>query len=403
MERRRFGRTELAMPVFSCGGMRYQFRWQDLPLAQIPIESQQNLEATVRRALGLGINHIETARGYGSSERQLGEILPACERGSLIVQTKVSPTEDPAEFEHNFRDSLARLGLEYVDLLGLHGVNNRTVLGWALRPGGCFDVAQRLRAEGKVRFIGFSTHAALPVILEAIAFGDQRPDRGFDYMNLHWYYILQRNWPAIVEARKRDMGVFIISPTDKGGRLYAPPQKLERLCAPLSPIVFNDLFCLSHPDVHTLSIGASRPTDFDEHLRALPLLSRAAEVLSPIHQRLRGAMQDAIGTPDPEAFLVGLPEFEQLPQNVNLATILWLLNLAEGWDLVDFGRWRFGLLDNAGHWFAGNRPRSPADIDDALLLAALGDYPGRAEVPALLRRALGLLGGQENRRLSEGG
>lgn len=391
------------MPAFSCGSMRYQFRWQDLPLAEVPRESQDNLQHTVQRALELGINHIETARGYGSSERQLGEVLSTVDRSSLIVQTKVTPTADAAEFERDVRDSLERLRLDHVDLLALHGVNTPEHLDWCLRPGGCFAMARRLRAEGKVRFIGFSTHASLPVILKAIRFGDGRPDGGFDYINLHWYWVFQRNWPAVLEANKRDMGVFVISPTDKGGRLYAPPKKLVELCEPLSPIVFNDLFCLSHPEIHTLSIGAARPTDFDEHLLALPLLQRAAEVLPPIVQRLRHAMDAAIGNPDPEAFLPGLPQYDLLPDNFNLATIFWLLNLAEGWDLVDFGRWRFGLMNNADHWFAGNRPRQQNDIDDDALVRALGDYPGSAEAPARLRRALTLLGGQEHRRLSEGG
>ena len=77
MKYRRFGRTELQMPVISCGGMRYQFKWQDVEPKEIPPDNQANLEATIRRALELGINHIETARGYGSSEMQLGKILPS--------------------------------------------------------------------------------------------------------------------------------------------------------------------------------------------------------------------------------------------------------------------------------------------------------------------------------------
>jgi predicted aldo/keto reductase-like oxidoreductase len=74
MRYRRFGRTELQMPVFSCGGMRYQQGWGDLPLEEITPENQANLEATIHRSLELGINHIETARGYGSSEMQLGQL-----------------------------------------------------------------------------------------------------------------------------------------------------------------------------------------------------------------------------------------------------------------------------------------------------------------------------------------
>ena len=64
------------MPVISCGGMRYQHKWQDVPPQEIPRANQENLEACIHRALELGINHIETARGYGTSEMQLGAVLP---------------------------------------------------------------------------------------------------------------------------------------------------------------------------------------------------------------------------------------------------------------------------------------------------------------------------------------
>jgi len=77
MKYRRFGRTELQMPVISCGGMRYQFKWQDVDPNEVPRQNQENLESIIRHAVELGINHFETARGYGSSEMQLGNILPA--------------------------------------------------------------------------------------------------------------------------------------------------------------------------------------------------------------------------------------------------------------------------------------------------------------------------------------
>ena len=78
---RRFGRTNVQMPVFSCGGMRYQQSWND----QDPFtaESQKNLEACIHRSLEVGINHIETARGYGTSEEQLGHVLPKLPREKL--------------------------------------------------------------------------------------------------------------------------------------------------------------------------------------------------------------------------------------------------------------------------------------------------------------------------------
>ena len=76
------------------------------------------------------------------------------------------------------------------------------------------------------------------------------------YINLHWYFVNPLNWPGVVAANcKRDMGVFIISPNDKGGKLYEPPPKMTELCAPLTPMQFNDLYCLARPEVHTLAVA----------------------------------------------------------------------------------------------------------------------------------------------------
>ena len=263
MRYRRFGRTDLQMPVFSCGGMRYQHKWQDVPWSEVPPEGQANLEATIHRALALGIHHIETARGYGSSEMQLGPVLAQFPREKLIVQTKVAPFATQKEFLDTFNRSMDHLRLDHVDLLSLHGINNRQLLDWSLRKGGCVEAMRQLQREGRALHVGFSTHATTDIILDAV-----RSDE-FDYVNLHWYFVNDLNWIAVEEAAKRDMGLFIISPNDKGGKLYAPPPKLVELCAPLTPMQFNALYCLARPQVHTLSCGAARPSDFDEHLAGL--------------------------------------------------------------------------------------------------------------------------------------
>src|SRR5580765_6787031 len=142
MKYRRFGRTELSMPVFSCGGMRYQFKWQDVSLQDIPADNQANLEATISRAVEQGINHIETARGYGSSEMQLGRILPTFPRDKIIVQTKVGPVSTAGEFLKTFETSMKYLRLDHVDLLSLHGINHRQFLEWSLKKGGCVEAAR---------------------------------------------------------------------------------------------------------------------------------------------------------------------------------------------------------------------------------------------------------------------
>ncbi len=381
------------MPIFSCGGMRYQYKWQDTALSDIPAQNQQNLEATICRAVDLGITHIETARGYGTSELQLGQILPQLPRDRLIVQTKVSPTANPQEFRRHLETSLGYLQLEYIDLLGIHGINTPDLIDYTLRPGGCLEVARQYQKQGRIRFIGFSTHGPTEVITEAIA-SDQ-----FDYVNLHWYYINQTNWPAIVAAQKHDMGVFIISPADKGGMLYRPPQKLIDLCAPLSPLVFNDLFCLCHPQVHTLSLGAARPTDFEEHLTVLPLLEQAQEILPPIVARLEAAAIATLGEDWYKTWHIGLPKPAETPGNISIATILWLRNLALAYDLIDYGKMRYNLLGNGGHWFPGNKANQ---IDRFDLQPCLAQSPHAAIIPDLLKETDQLLGGEAIQRLSVG-
>ena len=389
---RRFGRTELQMPVFSCGGMRYQYKWQDVPQEEIPQKNQENLEATIKKSVEIGINHIETARGYGTSEMQLGKILPKFNREELIVQTKVGPKADAKEFENTLEKSLDNLQLDYIDLLGIHGINNPETLHNTIRPGGCLDIARKFQAQGKVKFIGFSTHGPTDILVEAINTNQ------FDYINLHWYYINQSNWAAIEAAIRHDMGVFIISPSDKGGRLYDPPEKLVKLCAPLSPMVFNDLFCLSHSQVHTLSLGASKPSDFDEHLKALDLLDKASEILPPIINKLEQELVETFGEHWAKTWYIGLPKHEETPGNVNITMALWLRNLAVAYDMKEYAKARYNLLGNGSHWFPGNRANQ---IDNLDFKTCLQNSPHADKIPQILAEVDEMLRGEEKKRLSQ--
>ena len=392
MKYRRFGRTELQMPVFSCGGMRFQHKWDDVPPDEVPEEGQRNLEATILRALELGINHLETARGYGSSEMQLGWILPRLPREKMIVQTKVAPFESAREFVETFEKSMRYLKLDHVELLSLHGINTAELLDWTLRPGGCLEAARRLQREGRCKFIGFSTHATTDVIVRAINTGE------FDYVNLHWYFVNDYNWPAVEAATRQDMGVFIISPTDKGGMLYAPPEKLRGLCAPLTPMAFNDLYCLARPQVHTLSIGAARPEDFDAHIAALEYYENAAETVAPIEARLRAEIERQHGAEWARAWDRGLPNYFDLPGEVNVQEIVRLWHFAKALDLLEWGKMRYNLMGNAGHWFPGV---NAAHFDGKAVQAALGAYPFAEKIPGILRDAHALLHGAQRKRLSE--
>lgn len=374
MKYRRFGKTEIEMPVISFGGMRSMHDWTDKPLGEIPQESTAALEEILRTSLGHGINHIETARGYGSSERQLGAVLPRFRRDEYILQTKVSPNKDPEQFVTDVYDSLDRLKVQYVDLLALHGINDFRSLWYCLRKNGCLAAARKLQEEGKVRHIGFSGHGPLDVILDAV---NHEEDGGFDYFNVHWYYIYDVNRPAIERAAEQDMGVYIISPTDKGGMLQSPPSILKKLCAPLSPILFNDLYCLSQPGVSSISVGASRISDFDEHLKSLEhTLDKRPAIVNDIMANLENRMREVTGLKRPDELWHQLPDRETAPGNINLRFISWLNNLSRGWELTEFAKARYDKLSAGSAWVQGN---SCSFLDDVSFEEVKNKYPAITE------------------------
>jgi predicted aldo/keto reductase-like oxidoreductase len=390
MHYRRFGKTQLQMPVLSCGGMRYQQAWEDLEPSEIKADGQANLEATIRRSLEVGINHIETARGYGSSEWQLGRILPNLPRDEMIVQTKVGPEPTAAGFHKTFDFSMKCLELDHVDLLGVHGINNVERLEHTLGP--TMEACQQILDEGRARHLGFSTHGPPDVVRAAIE------SNCFSYVNLHWYYLDQLNLPAIEAARERDMGVFIISPSDKGGKLYEPPQKLVDLCSPLTPMAFNDLFCLSMADVHTISIGAAKPSDFDAHLAAMPHLDNAEAVIRPIISRIEAEFAQVLGADWMAGWNVGVPEVVDTPGEVNLYHTLRLYNCVKALDMTDYGHMRYNLLGNADHWFPGNKvDRMQWDkLADAVKQSPVAD-----RIPDVLHEAHELMNAGDLKRLSQ--
>lgn len=360
-------------------------------MGEVPEKSQHNVEACIQRAMALGINHIETARGYGTSELQLGRALQGFHRDDVIVQSKIGPKDSGKLFLETFEVTLRHLQLERVDLLAIHGINNRELLDQVLKPGGPVEAALQLKREGRTRWLGFSTHAPPRVISAAIDTGV------FDYVNLHWYFVNEINGPAIMAAGRQDMGVFIISPNDKGGKLYEPSETMTRLCAPLSPMQFNDLYCLSREDIHTLSVGPTRPSDFNEHMDGLKMWGRRVAETGRIARDIRAEMDRQLGADWVAHWSEGLPNWDEVPGEVNLWEIIRLWNFATALGMESFAQMRYNLLGRGGHWFPG---LNAGHLDEKKLMECLRDYRFAERMPGLLRDAHRRFYREPARRLS---
>ena len=189
---RRFGRTEIAMPVLSLGGMRFQQSWTDLAPDAITGESTSPGRHSGPCGAGwippcgnrAALRQFRASTGLGSSRKP---------DASRILQTKVALRliPRPLRLSWSYRWNACRCN--GVDLLAIHGINRHDHLEQTIRPGGCLDVVRRWQAEGRIGHVGFSTHGEPELIVDAIE------TDCFDYVNLHWYFIRQDNEPAIAQ------------------------------------------------------------------------------------------------------------------------------------------------------------------------------------------------------------
>ena len=96
-----------------------------------------------------------------------------------------------------------------------------------------------------------------------------------------------------------------------------------------------DLYCINRPEVHTLSCGAAKPSDFDEHIAALQHYDNIEAVIDPIERSLRSEMETVLGSDWCKHWTKGLPNYLDVPGQVNITEILRLWTYAKSLDKYD--------------------------------------------------------------------
>ncbi len=345
MQYRRFGKTDKFLSVITLGGMRFVHGW-DEPRHDIPKETFDECLHSVQMAFDAGINHIETAWGYKKSETVYGKVLNEelhIPRTSYHLMTKGNPmtADDTLELvEKQLRD----LQTDYFDFYGWHGLNNQELLEQSCKTGGPVETLLKLKEEGVIKHVGFSTHAPLEVIVRAIE------TQLFEFVNLHYYYFDQRNLAAVNMAQANDMGVFIISPNDKGGQLFKAPEKVRKATAPLTPIQWNARFCLQNPAIHTLSFGMHQRHHFEEMKGIFPF--RVPWSKSEQNSKL---LLDSYASDDPYGTYDGY-DLQNDPSGINIPQVLRLRRLWKCYDMKDYARYRYKIFEQKSHWFPGVMP-----------------------------------------------
>ena len=356
MQYRPFGRGGPEISVITLGGMRYLNGWEQ-PRDQVPADMREQCARMFRLALEAGVNHIETAHGYGKSEHCYGLVLNddlKIPRDSYWLMTKGAPaTAD--DCKRLVDEQLKGLKTDHIDFYGWHGINTAELYRSATAKGGPVEALHQLKEQGVIGKVGFSTHGPLDVVMDSVATGL------FEFVNLHYYYFYQRLRGVVDYAGAKGMGVFIISPNDKGGQLFNAPPLLHQLCAPLTPIQFNARWCLKHPEITTLSFGMTEPAHVAEMMGTLP----ASVPLSARDLAIQLKL-DARISQDPQAAWDGY-ECANDPSGINIPEVLRFRRMLKCWDMETFGKYRYNMLEAKGHWFPGHyaSPDLVAKVDDS--------------------------------------
>ncbi len=327
MQLRVFGRTGMQLSVlgFGCGAVGGLMVRGD-PAAQ---------ERTIARAIAAGVNYFDTAVQYGdgASEQNLGRVLRKLKPADVVVGTKVRvpPGRSIADaVTMSLEGSLARLGLERVDIFHLHNpiteTGGETALSVRQVLNDVVPAFERLRRQGKIRFLGITAigdTSALHQVIDANVFDSAQVI--YNMLNPSAAEELPANYPAQDYGRLFDstqaagvgvVGIRVLAGGALSGSAERHPiagpapepigsamsydadiDRARRLLALVKEGLATTLteaatrFALSHPAMGTILVGMATPQQFEDALAAVqkgPLPRAALDRLSALRQGFSG-------------------------------------------------------------------------------------------------------------------
>jgi aryl-alcohol dehydrogenase-like predicted oxidoreductase len=284
MEKRRLGKTDMDVSVLGFGGMEIGYQHISLSTAK----------RLLNEVLDSGINVVDTAECYSTSEELIGEAI-AARRKEFYLFTKCGhesgwtyPDWRPESLFRSVERSLKRLKTNCVDLIQLHSCSEAE-----LRQGKVIETLQRMRERGYTRYIGYSGDSK--AALFAVESGQ------FDALQISLSIADQEALELVLPAaEQRSLGVMAKRPlanmawhngdrppSDSYGRTYW--ERLQRLKYEFLPGDSNQAvstalrFTLSVPGIHTAIVGTTKP----ERLAANAAAVQAGRLSEQAYENIR--------------------------------------------------------------------------------------------------------------------
>ncbi len=281
MEYRKFEKLGVAPSMLGFGCMRF-------PTTGTGEIDEIRAEKMLDDAIAAGVTYIDTAYPYhnGKSEPFVGRVLKKYERGSFFLATKlpvwlVNSVEDA---ERLFCEQLERLQTDYIDFYLLHAMNRGRYD--EIAELGVVEWAEKKKAEGKIRFLGFSFHDNYEAFEHIIT------ARSWDFCQIQFNYMdteIQAGLKGYQLAEKLGVPMVIMEPI-KGGSLttfaddIADMFRSERPDASLASWALR--FVGTFPNVKVILSGMSTGEQVADNLKTFehfePLSEREQQIVKEV-------------------------------------------------------------------------------------------------------------------------
>lgn len=266
MEYRKFDNIEKPLSVFGIGCMR-------LPMIQKDGRNEVNEAEAIRMiryGIDHGVNYIDTAYGYhgGNSERVVGKALKDGYRNRVFLTTKLPPWQikEYSDMERILDEQLDKLQTDHVDFYLLHSLHKEN---WEFLKGlGVLGFMEKVRAKGKIKYIGFSFHDNAELFREII------DSFNWDMCQIQMN-IIDMDEQATVDGLKyagsKNIPVMIMEPL-KGGKLAnsITPDIEEiwnRAGTKMTPVEWAFRWLYNFPEVAVILSGVSTMEQLKDNLR----------------------------------------------------------------------------------------------------------------------------------------
>ncbi len=325
MEYREYGKTGLKLSTVGFGVMR---------LYHPDIEESV---AVLREAMKQGVNIYETCRHYGDHEVRLGKALKGY-RDKVYISSKGHYGEVEA-LKKDFETSLKILDIEYFDFYQLWGLADMEGLA-AARQNGVLDQLRDYQAQGLCKHIGFTSHGQPENVVKLVESGE------FASVTVPLSLIYQRTLPVVAAAKKKGVGVMVMTPL-MGGVLANPSTRLKEKLSGYTSAEFALRWLASLDGVGTVLSGIGQMSDLEENLKV-----GDGNRLSPEEMmKLDEVIKEFSGLDD--KFCTGCGYCTPCPQEVAIPYILKFYNQAKAFGLVDWAKEQYNNLEQGHGWAPG--------------------------------------------------